>query len=263
MLGRKKIKDSLSISSAHSGKLVEIDQHKKLMAGREKTELSRALADRNRWFFVSLVLALGILLTGNGWRIAEQRFADNVRVEWVKLDPSGGYTVEFSDSQQPQEYFQATIDAKLFEFVERRYSKRGETISDDYGFAYIMMSPQLQNEFLNEYGAAKVASEHEGCGQCDEIDNKARVVDHIDEITKGPSMDKKTSYHSILYATETNRNKNGTLVSTKNVIVNLLWRLKTKAEISADKDNLRYNPVGIEILRYSKKDDPNTAPISH
>lgn len=249
------------IPDDNSGKLVEAGPGHAAKLKRDKNELSRALADRNRWFFFSLILGLALFLTANGWRQADQRFADNVRVEWVKLDPSGGYTVEFYEENQKPDYFLATIDSKLFEWVERRFSKNNSTISEDYGFSYILMAPSLQNQFLNEYGAAKVAAEHEACSQCEEIEYKVRVIDHIDEIITGPSDDPNAIYHSIAYATETTRGKDGNLVGRTNKIINLTWRLKSKSEIVSDKHNLRYNPVGISIVRYSIKEDPNTLPL--
>jgi hypothetical protein len=248
----------VELPDSMQGKLLDGELQKLLVRSREKGELARAQTDRNRWFFVSLILMTGILLFGYGWYTADARFAENVRIAWVKLDPSGGYTIEFDDTKNKDTYFKATLDSKLFEWVERRFSKDKYTISDDYGFAYILMSPALKKEFLDEYDAARVASEHEKCIQCDQVEYKVRVVEHIDEMTLGPGDSEEKIYHSIAYATEYVRNSGGKLYDKSNQIINLVWRFKTKKEIISEKDNLRYNPIGIEIIRYSKQEDKNT-----
>ena len=74
-------------------------------------------ADRARWVVAFVILGAITLFSSLGWYVADARFASNVRVAWVKLDPSGAYTVEFADQARPVEFFQSTLESKLSEFV--------------------------------------------------------------------------------------------------------------------------------------------------
>ncbi len=243
-----------------SGRLLDHVQQRRLTQGREKSELARAIADRNRWFIVAVTLSVGIIVTGYGWIVAEARYANNVQVEWVKLDPSGGYTVEFYEENRPIQFFESTLNAKLMEFVDRRYSKLRETITQDYGFAYVMMSYDLRTDFLEEHHADRIAAKHEQCEHCDQIEVKTRVVNHIDDHhTPATESADQNIYTSMAYATETVRHR-GRVMDRKNKIVKLVWRFKTKPEIIKEKKNLRFNPLGMEIVAYDFKDDPNTLP---
>lgn len=251
------------IHPSAEGQLLDQKKQEALGKSRDEQSLARAIGDRNRWFLMCCLLAVGTIWCANGWRVAENRYADNVQVSYVKLDPSGGYTVEFYNENRDVEFFQATVDAKIWEWVERRYSKLKESIRFDYGFVYVFMSPELQQEFMNEYKADEVAAELQTCPQCDQIIVKPRVIQHLGDFKYVSARTKKDQriYNTTVYATQKTKNHSGSLIGTpENVIVTLTWRIKTLSQIQSERKNLNQNPVGIEIIRYDLKTDTNTLP---
>lgn len=226
--------------------------------------LAAAMADRARWFVAFLLLGGITLFSSVGWYVADQRFADNVRVAWVKLDPSGAYTVEFADHVRPVEFFQTTLESKLSEFVEKRYRKSAATITSDYRFVGFFLSPKLSAQFLSadDYNAARVAAELTECrGRCLERDVRVRVIQHrMQTPLRIPDRANATLYESLVFTTFTERKPDGTVADRRNAIVQVAWRIKGKDEISANKAALIANPLGVEILSVDLKEDPTPVP---
>lgn len=228
--------------------------------------LAATTADRARWFAAFLVLGGITFFSAFGWYVANQRFADNVRVAWVKLDPSGAYTVNFADEERPVEFFQATIESKMTEFVEKRYRRSMATILADYRYTGYFLSPSLTTQFLSaqDYNAPKVAAELIACkgGNCLERDVKVRVVQHRTSISAHiPEQREVKMYETQVFLTFTDRKLIGTVVERRNAIVQIGWRIRTKGEIVANKGALPFNPLGIEILSLELKEDPTPVPL--
>jgi hypothetical protein len=226
--------------------------------------MAAVTADRARWFAAFLVLGAVTLFSAFGWYVSDRRFAENVRVAWVKLDPSGAYTVDFADDVRTGEFFMATLESKLTELVEKRYRKNVATIAADYRFVGFFLSPRLGRQFLSpeEFNAARVAAELNGCkSNCIERDAKVRVVQHR---TQTPLQIAEradaTLYESLVFATFTDRRADGTVIERRNAIVQVGWRLKSKGEIAANKNALVVNPIGIEVVAMDLKEDPT--PVS-
>jgi hypothetical protein len=55
------------------------------------------------------------------------------------------------------------------------------------------------------------------------------------------------------------RDATGRTKETRNRIVPLQWRLKTRKEIEADREILKTNPVGLEIRRYDLLDQTTSS----
>lgn len=227
--------------------------------------LAATRVDRARWFAAFLVLGGITFFSAFGWYEANRRFAENVRVAWVKLDPSGAYTVDFADEQRPVEFFQTTLESKLGEFVEKRYRRSIATILADYRFVGHFLSPALSTRFLapEDYNAPKVAAELVACkgGNCLERDVKVRVVQHRTQIAaRIPDKREVTMYETLVFVTFTDRKPAGQVVERRNGIVQIGWRIRTKAEIGASKASLPMNPLGLEILSLELKEDPTPLP---
>lgn len=236
----------------------------KLRAQSRFDLLAAASADRARWFVAFLLLSGITLFSAIGWYTADQRFASNVRVAWVKLDPSGAYTVEFADQARPVEFFQTTLESKISEFVEKRYRKNAATITGDYRFVGFFLSPKLVAQFLgqDDYNAARVAAELSDCkARCLERDVRVRVVQHRTQIPSTiPEQGRATLYETLVFTTFTERKPDGTVVDRRNAIVQMGWRIKGKDEIAANKGSLVANPLGLEILSLDLKEDPTPVP---
>jgi hypothetical protein len=226
--------------------------------------LAATTADRARWFVAFVMLGAITLFVCFGWYAADSRFANNVRVAWVKLDPSGAYTVEFADRVRPVEFFQTTLESKLSEFIEKRYRKAAGTITADYRFVGFFLSPKLSAQFLGaeDYNAARVAAELTECkSRCLERDVRVRVVQHRTQTPVHiPERADSTLYESLVFTTFTERKTDGTVLDRRNAIVQVGWRIKGKDEIGANKNALVANPLGLEILSLDLKEDPTPVP---
>jgi hypothetical protein len=226
--------------------------------------LADVTVDRGRWFLAFLMLGSITLFSAFGWYVADGRFSNNVRVAWVKLDPSGGYTVDYADSTRPIDFFQTTLESKLTELVEKRYRKAVATIVADYRFIGFFLSPQMVGKFLSaeDYNAPRVAAELTACkGGCTERDVRVRVVQHRSKTPMSiPDQPDTTLYESQVFITFTERRRDGTVIERSNAIVQVAWRLRSKGEISANKAALVFNPLGVEVMSMELKNDPTPVP---
>ncbi|RZI40359.1 hypothetical protein EGT07_23745 [Herbaspirillum sp. HC18] len=240
------------------GGLVPRSVHEELVKGRRAATSAYLRVDRNKWFYTTITVTVVALFLALGWLKAERRFAENVRVAWVKLSPDGTYAVEYADEEKPIQYFESTVESKLTEFIEKRYSKRKETITTDYGFAKLMMSPQLQTDFMDNFKAPTVAAEHAKCEGCDQTQMKVRELQAIDK-DLAPNSKRHQQYTHLVFATAIKRNKDGQISSCANKIYTVLWTFRAKEEIVNKRDELRYNPLGQEVIRSDERDDPTPA----
>ena len=216
--------------------------------------------DRNRWFYVSVGLLILCLLLGLQTMQANKRFAENVQVAWVKMSPSGTWDIEFYDESRGAEFYPATIDYMLTQFVERRYSKVRNSIENDYGFALQFMAPPLARWFVDseQFNAAGKVAEILKSGEGAETFIKVGPVDHYDSDITTFGKAEGTLYRSHIFVTETRHNSDGSLAGEPvPKIVSIQWRIKSKGEIAADKKMLRINPVGLEVIKSEILDDPS------
>jgi hypothetical protein len=227
-------------------------------------------ADRNKWFLIAVLLAL----TQFGHLLYENRLTDrlenNVRVVWIKLYPNGTSDVSFQEESTGPEFFQATVDYFLRDYVTRRFSKVPHSIKSDYGFAALMMAPPLRNQFVDptQGNAPGVAAKVETCGRCDVTKFLIRDVDHFDfDKTTFAGGVKGSLYRTNVFVTERIEDADGKVKPERRLIVSLQWRVKTKNEALAalqrddsgnlDLTPLKLNPASIEILEEKLLDDPS------
>lgn len=236
------------------GGLVPQNEKEALKKVRHTKNIANARAGENRWFYVSLASIAMTCVASYGWHIADKRYAENVRVAYVKLAPNGTTFVEYEEDGKPVDFYKATVESKLAEWVEKRYSKRRSTITTDYGFAHLMMSTEMQNDFMVNEQAAKVAAEAVACANCSEKEMKIRDVQSIDkDLVAGSST--RQQYNTLVFAIEKKREAGGA-VTCSNKIVTLLWTFRPTPEVVNKREELRYNPLGQEIIRSTIRDDP-------
>ena len=117
---------------------------------REDKPLLRV--ERNRWFVAVLALcAVMALLLMLLW-FAFIKAQNNKEVVYVKLEPSGGWSVVNYQPTDAQLFYKTTIDALLQRFALSRYAVTPETIETDWGEASVFMSPDLSAQFLSPQG---------------------------------------------------------------------------------------------------------------
>lgn len=235
--------------------------HHKLLKSRHVKDVADMKVSRNYLSIGILGLVLLCFALVVGWQTAESRYANNVRVSYVKLDPKGSYTVEYEDEAKPVDFFVNTVNSKISEYIEKRFSKRKATISTDYGFANLFMSPQLSNSFLSDKKAASQAAEHVACDKCADEEFSVRTIQGLTgDVVSGGNSD--AQYTTLVFARLRKRSSEGYVTECSNKMVTLLWHFRGKEDVVSKRDQLRFNPLGMEILREDVKDDPTPVNIT-
>jgi hypothetical protein len=213
---------------------------------------ARLSVANNRMFIVVVVMGLVTLFAVYAQHAASVRADNTIKTAWVKMYPDGTWDVEFNDEKRQPDFFQSTIDYILRNWSKRRYSKIPSSVNSDYGFCYTFLSPALQNDFVSPDGfnAPAAAAKISECNNCPVTKIKVRNIDHYDsDKTKFGKFD-GTLYRTNVFATRETRAADGTLNGTENIIIPIQWRIKSKEEIQAEKDLLKTNPIGLEIIEY-------------
>lgn len=227
----------------------------KIMQKKNPNFLSVVTTERNRWFLVA-VLSIGANIGQQiGWHKADARFANNVRVSYVKMFPNGVTEIEIADNEKPPEFFPRTVESKLVEWTTKRYRKKKATIASDYGFAHIFMSEKERVNFMHNYNAPEVIEKLNKCPECGEVDVKVRNLQIVDK-DGVPNTRKLQQYSTLAFITEQHSNKEGKLINCKNKIVSILWTFRPIEQVSSRKDELFANPLGQDIISSEIKDDP-------
>ncbi len=181
--------------------LPEAEGHR-LAKTRSRQELARARTIQNALIVVTIIALLVMALAMMMWMRAESRFAQNVRVAFVKMAPNGSTQVEYyEDGADANRWYQATINKSLMDYVEHRYQEKHGTISYDWGYAMQFMSDPVQKQFVNGFNAAKVAAAFEASQSTGETEATVRAIDHDEIITPdGPKDDDgQRIVHSTIY----------------------------------------------------------------
>ncbi|WKB50510.1 VirB8/TrbF family protein [Eleftheria terrae] len=233
-----------------------------LKKGRYAATQAFLRASRNIGAIREFILLALLIFVTFAWYRADERFANNVRVAWVKLMPDGTTSVEYADESTKIDFFPATVESKLSEYVERRFSKLRKSIDADYGFANLLMSDKLSKEFTdpNGYNAAEVSARLANCDGCNETQVTVRNLQSIDKDPL-PKSKKDYLFTTLAFVRVKETNKDHQVVDCKNQIITLIWTFRPTEKIVARRAELRYNPIGIEIDRESVRDDPTPVNI--
>jgi hypothetical protein len=215
--------------------------------------LGRLLADNIRSFVIILMLGtISLVAILFGWAQAN-RADNNIKVAWVKMYPNGTWDVEFHDENRQAEFFQSTIDYILTQWVQRLYAKVPHSVQTDYGFVYLYLSPEERTRFLSPDGfnaPARAAGIAE-CTACQQTRIKVRNIDHYDSDRTMFGQNPGTLYRTNVFVQRETFNADGSATGKpEKLIVPLQWRIKSKQEVQADKEQLKQNPIGLEIISY-------------
>ena len=245
---------------AETGVIVNQKIIEKLKGKKPIAVDARLVVDRNRWFLFSLVLtALTAFALTFAWSTSK-RADENIKVAWVKMYPNGTWDVEFHDETRQVEFFKTTIDFLIRNYIERRFREVPYAVDTDYGFALKFMAPALLAEFMAKdgYNAADRAAKLASCSDCPLKEVEVRNIDHYDSDKTRFGKHDGALYRSNVFITEISKNPDGTAKDRVKKIVSLHWRLKSKEEIQREKQKLKDNPIGLEILKNDVIIDPST-----
>ena len=133
------------------------------------------------------------------------------------------------------------------------YSKIPHSVQPDYGFVHLFLSPKLRTHFVSPDGfnAPARAAAIADCNACTETRIKVRNIDHYDSDKTMFGQNPGTLYRSNVFVQKEVFNADGSVSGKpEKLIVPLQWRIKSKQEIQADKELLKQNPIGLEIISY-------------
>lgn len=211
-----------------------------------------------RYAFIAVIASLVAVVAMIGWYVNGERFANNVQFIMVKSLPNGTWTVE-KDMGDRLVYFDATLTQILYDFVERRYSKRSETILDDWAVSYAMYAPPMRDWFLNKFKGTEVAKEQAACPQCPQVRVRVRTHQHIDPLPTNPGVEISKPIRTLIYATEETTPASSAVAAEKvRKLYRVTWRMLDKPAIQSNRALLRYNPLGIQIIDVEVTDDTTT-----
>jgi VirB8 protein len=225
-------------------------------AGQPPEAVSVIVAQNRTIAILTGVIIAMALITGFallGMVSATKRFATESRLTYVKLDPTGAWSIS-QDMDASVLYYDATLRQVLYDWIERRYSERPATVLEDWGIANATYSPAMQAWFLKDFGAHAQASKIAECLNCSPVFVKVRSHQHVDPLPTDPGSNATTTVRTLVYADRTK----GPQKERK--IYRVTWRLLPKSSIQQRPDVLRYNPIGLEILEVEENTDETPAP---
>lgn len=226
---------------------------KKLQKTRAQNELQREIRMKQFLMFVCCVFMLTTLVGFWGWKVSNDRYANNVRVAWVKIGPSGDTEVQYLDDGGSRDrYFDRSLDQSLIDYVKNRFGK-SSTIQRDYAAAFFYLSNPEASKFLNEFNASEVAAAHVECESCGQIDIEVRAIDH--DLLIARTQSKPPVYRSTIYMTEITRKATGAILNQVPRLVILKWTLKPVEKLGKSIAELENNPIGVEILTQEVRDE--------
>tara|TARA_R110001592_G_scaffold182549_1_gene425851 strand:+ start:9458 stop:10222 length:765 start_codon:yes stop_codon:yes gene_type:complete len=230
-----------------------IEQHNE----DESTKINETvpkLVSMNTKIYLALLLSLVIIVVQGFWiNSANIRAEMNTEMIFMKMYPNGTWDVEYKKSGEEADFFPLTIDKLLFDFVEARYGVNPHSMRRNYGFAITFMSPTLRTSFVGsadeDYNAAEKAKHFTQRGWTEEI--RLRFIDHFD-VSAGSFIGGDSEiYRTNIFIERILRDKSGQQQGDPvKEVINLHWRIKSSKTLNKlTRDELRANPIGIEILK--------------
>ncbi|KXV49662.1 hypothetical protein AD945_03785 [Gluconobacter albidus] len=219
-----------------------------LSGKRSQREVAQLQSELNFWRLMAGGLVVGIIVTSMGWRRADDRYANDVRIAWVKVAPDGRSEAQlWSDGGNPNRFFEPFINSALINFVEHRFRHIRTTIVSDYGLAAMFMSPQLQREFLDNEHAAQEATDFEASGNGGEYTIIVKAIDHSTMVDPDAANRNSVIVDSTVYVTQ--HWLDGSRKDEQK-IVKLTWKMIPLANLQRDWKQLQENGPGVQILAY-------------
>ncbi|MDC5711164.1 VirB8/TrbF family protein [Vibrio europaeus] len=230
------------------------DEHEETDNNPELSTLALLKSERNRWFVFCVGLAVALTFSVCLLFVAFVQAQATKEILYVKLRPDGSWSVVDYKPQDEQLYFKTTVDSLLERFAVVRYGINPETIRTDWGEASVFMSEPLQANFLDKNGFNALEKIKKVSKGNTTVKIEVRNTEHYDniqwEFSENNSVD---AIKSNIYMKRT-ITVNGIERKPENLVLTLSWHLIDKDELTKkDRDVIRLNPIGIEVLKYDLK----------
>lgn len=237
-----------------------------LKATRQANEVPALIVDRNKWMAFAFILLLLLVFAFVSYVQASARARNNTQVIYLKMYKDGHWDVDMAESNREVEFMPSVVDSILKTWIQRRFQEQAGSVRNDYGYANLLMSPQLAGAFMDpaQGNAIKKAAKIVDCAQCSPKQVFIRTLSHYDSenvnFGKIPGVVYRTN---AFIAINTVNKDSGVIDHSDRKIVAIEWRLMTKAEILANvrakdgQDWLQADPIGLQITKYELLGDPS------
>lgn len=215
------------------------------------------LVSINTKLYLVLVLSIGMNVLQGFWiNQANIRAETNTELMYIKMYPNGTWDVEYRKSGTEADFFPLTIDKLIQDYVIARYNVTPGIMRREYGFASMFMAPDLKEWFTGagqgQFNAPEKAEDLNSATIKEEV--KIRFVDHFDVSTGVFVQGNSDMYRTNVFIQRIKKNSLGHQQGEPiNEVVTLHWRIKSVKELkNLSRDELRANPIGLEVLKDSK-----------
>lgn len=212
------------------------------------------IVEKNKWFGLSMLflLIITVLIFMN---FSLQNAANKPpETRWLKMSPDGSWAVDVKPPESYQEYYTATIDKLLSDYVEYRFQEIPQTIRSDYGKALIFQELKLQQWFKGEDGFNAIGKAGDISTSKNGVTKTIKLLffDHKDSLVGifDGGKSKSQIVHSTAYIEEVSTDKYGiTIGKPVRKIINLSWMIQSSERLKKkDTQYFRVNPIGLLIL---------------
>ena len=231
------------------------EDHEKLQTkkNRRKPDARDAMLalDRSRWAFLSFFLIIALMFSAYYVYTLSSKVQDNFELIYIKIFPDGSHQVATISPNDPQLFFQTTVEKHLREYIEYRWGLTPPTVKTDYGRALYFMSPYIAGIFNDpeQFDAAGKASAALTSTDPDYISIEFRAFDYYDTEIAEINRQEQKVFKTNVYITRIYRDEAGKEKHREKDIVALEWRLMPKKELlTLDADFFRINAIGLEIM---------------
>ncbi len=205
-------------------------------------------------FTQTLIIIIGLFFTNNLWN----KYHEDDRITYVKLDPNGNWTVERSNRQM-DDFYIATVDSTISRLLSKCLSNYPGTIQNDWAVCSAFLSDSKMKDFFeNRYipdnsNFDEYVSNQMSCFNCDFVRFVVRDLDHKNSI---PTSFKDVYGQSVkIYETLVYGSFKSSSGDVKNVVVDLKWSFVSNASKRTFGEFLIENSLGIYFIDYIEVED--------
>lgn len=213
----------------------------------------------NRLLVINLALVLAFLGAVAYGIVITRTAQNNEKIIYVKLSPDGAWFIDSRFAHKDEtDFFPATIDHLLGNYVMRRFREDPATVRNDYGYALALMDGKLARFFKSPAGfdAAGRAAKIRSCPSCNVKEVEVRNIHHfeVDRLAGGHPDD--AAHRTNVYVNEVLRSaEDNTVLGSRRVIIALRWRLTPRRALPRDRKALMANPIGLKVVEERVLDD--------
>lgn len=232
------------------------EEQQKFIKTRTARELQRLNFALRCSIFLTLILAVALVIIIGSYSRLSANYARNVKIAWVKVEPSGRTYVDYvEDSGTEARYVNDAIRASLGNYIKWRFTVDPRTIKTDYGNASTYLAPIEYQKFVVELDAPGTAISIIECAlDCPITEIALGKMDT--ELSTPAEKQEDRIYRTTIYYNEIVRvQSTGQELEQRRKRATLKWKFKEREGLARNIDFLRVNPIGLHIIEQIIDDD--------